>query len=388
MSNEGMKACANCGNEVREGARFCPSCGAPVVQAAAEPSRAEPPPPPSPGGKRRLRWVAVAAAVALLVAGGATAAVLAMTGGDGPNQVLPTGDETSTPAGASGVDCDELASFVDDFAQAQAIDGADLAASPESVEVITAALAALANQAPEDVRQDFETVSETWVEVARAVSDLGLEPGVTPDEEQVDAILELDGRLVDDPEFLDASANVADWLETAVAQCSSTDTETTESGDTTFGDETTTEAGEVGGEEVDETCAGFVAVATLARKENPPFAPPSSASRPNPSVDDVEGFAAIFAELASNAPAETLEDGTFHVGEPKQSLEATAQGLESYADLLSELGLEPGSDEALNEPRIEVVIDGLEEADSDLTSWFEDRCSEEDVAAFERIRNG
>ena len=86
MSSGNMKTCANCGNEVREGARFCANCGAAVVQAAAEPSRAEPPPPPLPGGKRRLLWVAVGTAVALLVAGGAVAAALSLTGDDQPSQ--------------------------------------------------------------------------------------------------------------------------------------------------------------------------------------------------------------------------------------------------------------------------------------------------------------
>ena len=82
-------------------------------------------------------------------------------------------------------------------------------------------------------------------------------------------------------------------------------------------------------------------MATFTREDNP-----------NPSVDDVERLATIVSDLASNAPAETLEAGTLHVGQPKQSLDAIAQGLEAYARLLTELGLEPGSDEALDEPRI------------------------------------
>ena len=343
MSSGNIRTCANCGNEVREGARFCPSCGAPVVQAAAEPSRAEPPPPPSPGGKRRLRWVAIGVAVAVLVAGGAAAAALLITGGDDSTQAAPT-EETTTDA---------------------------LSTEPVPGELSDEAVTALINEAmSQRTEVEFGVLggAPLGAEVRDCHKDVSESSLLDPGETQWTLYaceIWYEGELSEDVllQSVDSDGNLYG------------------AGDTTFGDETTAEEGVVGGEDVDETCAGYVAFATLARRENP-----------NPSVDDVERLAAIASDLASKGPAEPSETGigepNFLAGEPKKSIDDIAEGLESYARLLAELGLAPGSDTALAEPRIAEVIDGIEDADVDLTRWFEERCSEEDHAAFEKIRNG
>ena len=339
MSSGNMKTCANCGNEVREGARFCASCGAAVAPPAAEPSRVEPPPPPSAGGKRRLLWVAVGAAIALLIAGGATTAALLITGGDDSTQAAPT-EETTTDALSTEPAPGELS------------DEAVTALINEAMSQRTEVEFGVLGSAPlgAEVRDCHKDVSESSL----------LDPGETQWTLYACEIW-YEGELSKDVllQSVDSDGNLYG------------------AGDTTFGDETTTEEGAVGGEDVDETCDGLVAYATLAREENP-----------NPSVDDVERLAALTSDLASKAPAEPLEAGTLLAGEPKKSIDDTAEGLESYARRLSELGLEPGSDAALDEPRTAEVIDGLEDADVGLTRWFFERCSAEDVAAFEKIRNG
>src|SRR4029077_1397110 len=113
-----MNTCANCGNQVREGARFCASCGAPFVQLEPQVPPAEPPSAGSSTRNKRLLWVAAGAAVVLLVAGGAGAALLITGGGDSTpagldsitntTDVFPTNDATTTePYEATGQSVDQ-----------------------------------------------------------------------------------------------------------------------------------------------------------------------------------------------------------------------------------------------------------------------------------------
>jgi hypothetical protein len=285
------------------------------------------------------------------------------------------GDETTGGSDATGVDCEELTSF-GDYAPALAAVQSNPAASPDEIQEVMKALSELASGAPDDVRQDFETMSETMQEMARAVSDLGLEPGDIPDEGQTDQLLGLAADLLDDTKYLDAATSVAAWFDAAVAQCSSTDTETTESGITTFGDETTTETSAVGGEGVDETCEDLLAFAVLAKDRG--------MSSETASVDDVEDVAAAVSELASRASAEPEEAGFLLAGEPRDSLEGLAEALESYLGVLSELGLEPGPD-ALVEPRVADAAERVRDNDSSLFDWFGARCSEDDKSELEEI---
>jgi len=248
-----MTTCANCGNEVREGARFCASCGAPVVQAAAEPSRAEPPPPPSPGGKRRLRWVAIGVAVALLVAGGAVAATLSLTGGDDPTpaeiaEVLSEfttttetdlfgdttdttetdlyGDETDTTdtTGSIGQGVDETCKDIVAFeALAKEVDIVRGGNSTDDVEEIAAMASELASSAPAEAeagltygsgepRDGLQGMAEALGSYASLLSELGLEAGP-------DALLE--------PRIAEALSSLAfdesDVLQWFLVRCSEED---------------------------------------------------------------------------------------------------------------------------------------------------------------------
>lgn len=65
--------CGNCGAELREGARFCPGCGAP---APVEEQRADAPDPEATRPRRRLAAPVVAALVVLALATASSAAYL------------------------------------------------------------------------------------------------------------------------------------------------------------------------------------------------------------------------------------------------------------------------------------------------------------------------
>ena len=210
------KTCASCGNEVREGARFCASCGAPLVSADQQPPTVEPPPTASSTRPRRLGWVAVGAVAALLVAGGAVAATLSLTGDDGPSQAELTeavddvisdttetnpfgdttdttdifGDTTETDATGDvgqGVDetCEDLVDF---FTLARDADIANGGDSVDDLEELAAAASALASEAPAEPgdsfaadgepRDSLEGIAEGFETYVSLLSELGLEPGL------------------------------------------------------------------------------------------------------------------------------------------------------------------------------------------------------------------
>lgn len=205
MSSGNMRSCANCGNVVREGARFCGSCGTPVAQTEQQISSGGPAPATSSRG-RRLRWVAVGAGVALLVAGGAAAA-LAVTGGDGSDEAILTeiftesiadstetdlfgdttdiyGDTTDTTAVegsiGQGVDqtCEDIVAF---FTLAKETDIARGGNSVDDVERVAAEVSELASKAPADStgepRDSFVAIAGTYATYLFVLSELGLEPG-------------------------------------------------------------------------------------------------------------------------------------------------------------------------------------------------------------------
>ncbi len=84
--------CENCGAEIRDGSRFCPSCGTPVAEPETKPG-GEPPPPRRgwwqrlaalAGRSRRERLLAAGTAAAALVA--VVAFILLDTPDDAPSQ--------------------------------------------------------------------------------------------------------------------------------------------------------------------------------------------------------------------------------------------------------------------------------------------------------------
>jgi hypothetical protein len=207
--------CANCGNEVREGARFCGNCGAPMAEPDEQRSSGELPPTTSSTRRPRLLWVAAGVAVALLLAGGGVAAALAMTGGGGSSQdtvadagldsitnttdVFPTDDATTEPSDAigQGVDetCEDIVAF---FALAKEVDIARGGNSVDGVEQLAEVASDLASTAPAEPeggepRYSFEGIALAYGTYASLLSELDVDPGP-------DALLE--------PRIADALADV------------------------------------------------------------------------------------------------------------------------------------------------------------------------------------
>lgn len=138
-------------------------------------------------------------------------------------------------------------------------------------------------------------------------------------------------------------------------------TDTTESdvlGDTTD----TTDASAETDQGAEQTCEDLVAVDNFGEVIG------------TGSVADVERFAAAISELASRAPAEPA--GTLLEGEPRESLAAIGLALESYAALLTELGVEPSSDTS-SDSRLVDAIDEVGSLSADVDEWIAERCSPE-----------
>jgi zinc-ribbon domain len=241
-----MQTCTNCGNEVREGARFCASCGAELGPPEAQLSSNESPPPvTSPTSKRRLRWVAAGAAVALLVAGVAVAA-LSLTGGDESSQATLSeigtdyttdttepdlfgdpsdstetdlyGDATDTTdtsvAIGQGVDetCDDMVAFLVLAREADIGRGGN---SVSDVERVAAAAADLASKAPADSdgepRDSFQGIAAAYETYLSVLSELGLEPGP-------DALLEPRIEAAFEDAGLQIALGIGPWAEEHCSQ--------------------------------------------------------------------------------------------------------------------------------------------------------------------------
>jgi hypothetical protein len=179
-----MPTCASCGNEAREGARFCGSCGAPFV--AADPPTSVEPPPESPRRKGRgLLWAAVGAGVALLVVGSAVAAALSLTGGGDSTEAATT--STSSQVVTSDEDCLALGRVVADFtvgANAEDLVPIALDINASDYLVDRDFLDSYADRAPGEIRPDVVRLALFVGRYATAMQAAGLEPGAVPPSDQ------------------------------------------------------------------------------------------------------------------------------------------------------------------------------------------------------------
>jgi hypothetical protein len=203
MSDGKMVTCANCGNERPEGTRFCGNCGTPFPQRDQAASPAGSPPTTSSTRRRRLAWIAVGAAVVMLAAGGAVAAVLSITGEDGPSQaeVAETLSELTTPTESDAfgyttdettddgfpdaeqaypsTDCSGLVDAVIELGGIDSYEGSDYLSARDFLDDY-------ADRAPEEIRDSVRTLRDFLDEFASAAEAVGLEPGEAPLPDQVD----------------------------------------------------------------------------------------------------------------------------------------------------------------------------------------------------------
>jgi hypothetical protein len=182
-----------------------------------------------------MRWLTIAAALAALALG-LTAA--GCGGGDDeasdePDTTLTetetdeTTDETTTdgettddtgsddPTGFdfSSEECQQLAAAGSEFGQAfsGATTGEDLSDEADAFQEF-------ADNAPEEIREDMQTLADAYEEIIAALADVDLDPGATPTAEQIAALTQALSSI-DQTGVQGASERIATW---AQENCSTT----------------------------------------------------------------------------------------------------------------------------------------------------------------------
>ena len=119
------------------------------------------------------------------------------------------------------------------------------------------------------------------------------------------------------------------------------------------------------GQGVEQTCQDLVAFLTLAKD--------ADLAHGGHSVSDIEQTVAAASALASQAPAEPST--SFMSGEPRESLQSIASSYQTYLNVLSTNGLQPGPD-ALLEPSIASAMEDVQiHVSVGLIPWIDARCN-------------
>jgi hypothetical protein len=169
-----------------------------------------------------MRWLAVVVAVLGLALVGAgcggddeasgdaeTTAIAETTDTDSTTDDMTTEDDDSDDmttdddlSGLASEDCIELATASAGLGQAFAAPGSQL----EGAE----AFEELADQVPEEIRDDWQVLADAYSEYADALGDVDLSAGETPD---AGALQELQQALasIDQPAVAEASESIAAW---------------------------------------------------------------------------------------------------------------------------------------------------------------------------------
>ena len=103
--------------------------------------------------------------------------------------------------------CQELVAASQAFAAAFT---AAESGSDEELEQSVDAFNRFADEAPEEIREDLQTLAEGYAAYIQAIQDIGIDPGGTPSAEQV---AELQAALapLSEPEFTEASQRFSEW---------------------------------------------------------------------------------------------------------------------------------------------------------------------------------
>jgi hypothetical protein len=174
-----------------------------------------------------MRWLTIAAALAALSLG----LVAAGCGGDDdeasdePDTVITdtetdettdetteTTDDSATDTDASGFDfsdedCQQLASAGAAFGQAigSATSGGDLSDEAEAFQEFAA-------NAPEEIREDMQTLADAYDEIIAVLADVDLDPGATPSAEQIGELTQALASI-NQTEVTAASQRIAAWAQ-------------------------------------------------------------------------------------------------------------------------------------------------------------------------------
>ena len=123
-------------------------------------------------------------------------------------------DTSGSLAGLSG-ECKDLAEASQKFGEAVS---SSTSGGSSDLEATAAAYEEFAKQAPDELKDDFETLGRVMTKYAAAIDDLDLKSGATPNAAQIAKLVKL-GQELSAEDVLKASAAIASWT---TANCSST----------------------------------------------------------------------------------------------------------------------------------------------------------------------
>jgi hypothetical protein len=173
-----------------------------------------------------MRWLTIAAALAALALGLAAAgcgggddeasdepdATLTETETDATTDETTDGettDETDTgdvgDFDFSSDECQQLAAAGSEFGQAfsGATSGSDLTDEADAFQEF-------ADNAPEEIREDMQTLADAYDEIVQALADIDLDPGATPDAAQIAALTQA-LQSIDQTGVQAASERIGTW---------------------------------------------------------------------------------------------------------------------------------------------------------------------------------
>jgi hypothetical protein len=121
-------------------------------------------------------------------------------------------DETETEAsGTTGLSfltsakCQEYVSLIQSYATAlSGAGGTDMQNAADALQEV-------ADQAPDEIKDDFATLADAYGKIAEALGDTDLSAGQTPSAEALAKLQEL-GNSIDSAKVAEASTNISDWL--------------------------------------------------------------------------------------------------------------------------------------------------------------------------------
>ena len=121
------------------------------------------------------------------------------------DEMTETEDAADDGAGALGENCAELAGIGSRLAQSLSGQAGDLDEAQELFDEI-------ADQVPDEIKDDYEVVAENFGKIAEGLKDLDLGSGGTPSAEDLQKLQELTASL-DSAEVREASENISAWAE-------------------------------------------------------------------------------------------------------------------------------------------------------------------------------
>jgi hypothetical protein len=114
-------------------------------------------------------------------------------------------EEAEEPDFANAANCKEFTELGQKVSAA--LGGTEGADADETKELLNE----FADDAPEEIRDDFRVIADAYSKIADALADLQLEPGETPDPEDALKLQEIAGEI-DQAALTEANTNITTWV--------------------------------------------------------------------------------------------------------------------------------------------------------------------------------